>query len=71
MLAPGLLVVTNAKSNLDLCDMANNCEANEQQTNNKSNGVMESSMVGTFVATMIVFIVGSCYFYHRYKIFNE
>jgi hypothetical protein len=40
MLPPGLLVITDAKRNLDLCDMANNCEANRQQTNNKSNGMM-------------------------------
>jgi hypothetical protein len=40
MLPAGLLVVTDVKSNLDLCDMANNCEANVQQTNNKSNGCL-------------------------------
>jgi hypothetical protein len=28
-------------------------------------------VVGTFAATMIIFIVGSCYFCWRYKIFNE
>jgi hypothetical protein len=68
---PGLLAVTNAKNNLDLCDMARNYEPNGQQTNNKSNGVMVSAMVGTIVAAMIIFIVGSCYFYQRYKNFNE
>ncbi len=36
------LVVTNAKCNLDFCDMASNSEANGQQTNNTSNGVMVS-----------------------------
>jgi hypothetical protein len=40
VLPPSLLAVTYAKNNLDLCDMARNCEANKQQTNNKSNGVM-------------------------------
>jgi hypothetical protein len=33
--------------------------------------VMVSIVVGIFVATMIIFIVGSCYFYWRYKNFNE
>jgi heme/copper-type cytochrome/quinol oxidase subunit 2 len=53
-----------------LCDMARNCEANKQQTNNKSNGVMVLVVVWTFVAAMIILIVGSCYFYQRYKKFN-
>jgi Leucine-rich repeat (LRR) protein len=57
------LVVTNVKGNLDLCDVANNCEVNRQQTSNKSNGVMVSIVVGTFVAAIIVLIIGSCCFY--------
>jgi hypothetical protein len=68
VLPPSLLVVTDAKSNFDLYDMANKCEANEQQTKNKSNGVMVLLVVGTFVATMIILIVGSCYFYRGIKI---
>jgi hypothetical protein len=28
-------------------------------------------VVGTFVAIMIILNIGSCYFYWRYKIFNE
>jgi Leucine-rich repeat (LRR) protein len=40
VLPPSFLAVTDAKSNLDLCDMASTSEANGQQTNNKSNGVM-------------------------------
>jgi hypothetical protein len=68
---PGLLAITDAKSNLDLCDMVKNYEANGQQTNNKSNGVMVLAVVGTIVAAMIILIIGSCYFYQRYKNFNE
>jgi hypothetical protein len=63
VLPPNLLAITNAKGNPNLCDMANNYEANGQQTNNTSNEVMVSTMVGTFVAIMIIFIVDSCYFY--------
>ncbi len=59
----GLLVVTYAKGNSDLCDMANNYESNMQQTNNKLNGMMMLVVVGTFVATMIILIFRSCYFY--------
>jgi hypothetical protein len=51
--------------------MASIYESNGQQTNNKLNGVMVLVMVGTFVATMIILIVDSCYFYWRHKIFNE
>jgi len=40
-------------------------------TSRKLNGVMVLLVVGTFVATMIILIVGSCYFYQRYKIFNK
>jgi hypothetical protein len=61
LLPLGLLAVTYAKGNPNLCDMANNCEANGQQTSNTSKRVMVSTMVGTFVAIMIIFIVGSCY----------
>ncbi len=71
MLPLSLLVVTNAKGNLDLCDMASNYEANKQQISSKSNGMMVLIVVGTFVPTMIILIVGSCYFYWRYKLFNE
>jgi hypothetical protein len=71
MLPPGLLVVIDAKGNLDLCDMASNYETHNQQTSRKLNEVMVLLVVGTFVATMIILIVGSCYFYRRYKIFNE
>jgi hypothetical protein len=63
MLPRSFLAITNAKGNLYLYDMANNCEANGQQISSKSNGVMVSIVVGIFVATMIIFIVGSCYFY--------
>jgi hypothetical protein len=63
MLPPCLLAITNAKGNPYLYDMANNCEANGQQISSKSNKVMVSTMVGIFVATMIIFIVGSCYVY--------
>jgi hypothetical protein len=71
VLPPGLLPITDAKGNPYLCDVASNCEASEQQTSSKSNGVMVSAVVGTFVAAMIVLIVGSCCFYRRYKVFNE
>jgi hypothetical protein len=54
-----------------LCDMASTSEANGQQTNNKSNGVMVWGWLELFVVTMIIFIVGSSYFYQRYKDFNE
>jgi hypothetical protein len=67
----GLLIFTNAKGNPDLCDMASNYGANKQQTSSKLNGMMVLVVVGTFVVAMIIFIVGSCYFYRRYKIFNK
>jgi hypothetical protein len=35
VLPPSLLVVTNAKGNPDLCDMAINYETNKQQTSSK------------------------------------
>jgi hypothetical protein len=63
MLPPSLLAITNAKGNPDLYDMATNCEANGQQISNKSNEMMVLTTIGIFVATMIIFIVGSCYFY--------
>jgi hypothetical protein len=66
----GLLVVTYTRGNLDLCDMARVYESDGQQTN-KLNGVMVLVAVGTFVATMIILIVDSCYFDWRHKSFNE
>ncbi|CAK9253669.1 unnamed protein product [Sphagnum jensenii] len=68
---PGLLTVTDAEGNPDLCDVTSNCEAGIQQRNSKINGPMVSTAVGTFVAAMIVLIVGSGCFYQRYTIFNE
>jgi hypothetical protein len=69
VLPPGLLIVTNAEGNPDLCDIASNREADIQQRNNKIKG--PTTWVGTFVATMIILIIGSCCFYQRYRIFNE
>jgi len=71
VLPPGLLTVTNAEGNPDLCDVASNCEASIQQRNSKINGPTVSTTVGTFVAAMMVLIVGSCYFYQRYTIVYE
>jgi hypothetical protein len=71
VLPPGLLTVTDAEGNPDLCDVASNREAGIQRRNSKINGPTVSAAVGTFVAATIVLIVGSCYFYERYTIFNE
>jgi hypothetical protein len=71
VLPAGLLRVRDAEGNPDLCDVASNCEAGIQQRNSKINGPTVSAAVGTFVAAMIVLMVGSCSFYQRYTIFNE
>jgi hypothetical protein len=71
VLPPGLLTVTDAESNPDLCQVASNCEAGIQQRNNKINGPTVSAAVGTFVAARMVLIVGSCCFYQRYTNFKE
>jgi hypothetical protein len=70
VLPPGLPTVTNAEGNPDLCDVASNREAGIQQRNNKIKGPTTGD-VGTFVATMIVLVIGSRCFYQRYRIFNE
>jgi hypothetical protein len=62
VLPAGLLTVTDAEGNPDLCDVTSNCEAGIQQRNSKIKGPTVSTAVGTFVAAMIVLIVGSCCF---------